>query len=454
MARKQRAEESERSLTRREFLTLAAGWAGGLMAQVPLRALAAGADTMAEGDEITSAIRSQIEKARRSQVKLSFLLPSAEPAAGARFEARQVRHRFLFGCALPNPRGLARRLGESRNAAKLDRLFARLFNYATTENAAKWAVVEPEEGKLDYSQVDELLRWCEERSVRLKGHTLVWGTRGEQGVPGWLRERGADEIREILERRVRGVVGRYRGRIKVWDVVNEPLHATWFEKKLGPGYIADAYRWAHEADPSAKLVLNEFGNLTGGDVAFAALAKELLRSGAPIHALGIQAHDPPLWYRARQVTRTLDRLAQVGLPIHITEFTYPSDGRLIAQGSQGVWDEERQARFYARFYTLCFAHPAVEAITMWALWDGSTWLPSGGIVREDWSPKPAYEALDRLINGEWRTSVSGEADRRGAAAFTGFHGAYEITVRACGHVSHHSIEVGPARDDSFALRTG
>jgi GH35 family endo-1,4-beta-xylanase len=442
------------SMSRRRFLALAAAWAGALMRPSALRASAPGVQVTGKDAEIIGAARARIHKIRKSEVKLRFLLPSGEPAAGARFEARQARHRFLFGCALPNPRGFARRLGDPKNAERFERLFVRLFNYATTENAAKWSVVEQEEGKPDYSQVDELLRWCEARNITLKGHTLAWGTRDGQGVPGWLRQRSAGQIRELLESRVRSVVGKYRGRIRLWDVVNEPLHATWFEQTLGQGCIAEAYRWAHEADPGAKLVLNEFGNFMGENAAFAALAEKLLQSGAPIHALGIQAHDPPLWYRADEVAAVIDRLAQVGLPIHITEFTYPSDGRPIAHGPEGAWNEQWQAQFYAQFYTLCFAHPSVEAITTWAMWDGSTWLPGGGIVRQDLSPKPAYQALDKLINDEWRTSASGEADGRGAATFSGFHGAYEITVRARGHVSHHSIEVGPGRDNSFALRAG
>ena len=425
-------------MTRREFM----GFAGAGIAGVWLGGLGEGAEA-GLGQESAGVFSEQIERVRKADATLRVLGADEKPLAGARVSIEQTGHEFLFGCAIPNPSGLRQRLESRQNADAFEKAFLRLFNYATTENAAKWVHVESEEGRYTFEDLDLIVDWCEQHGVRLKGHCLVWGTQGPQGVPDWLRAYEGERLRGKVRERVEMMVSRYAGRIAAWDVVNEPLHATWFEERLGPGYVAEAMGWAREAGPQATLLVNEFRGMQGEAPRYSDYLRGLRADAMPLDALGEQAHDHPRWYSDERIGDSLDTLARVGVPIHITEFTYPNDGRSIEEGPEGVWDEETQGRFYERCYRAFFAHPAVEAITMWALWDGSSWRPGGGILRPDFSPKPAFEALDRLINREWRTQAELVTDAEGRASFRGFFGRYQARVG----------EVGPACEFHL-LRSG
>jgi hypothetical protein len=134
-----------------------------------------------------------------------------------------------------------------------------------------------------------------------------------------------------------------------------------------------------------------------------------------------------------RVWRILDRYAELGRELHITEFTPSSGGKPIT-GSHlsGNWDEAAQADYAVKFYHVCFAHPAVRAITWWDLCDDGAWLPGGGMLRADMTPKPVYNELKKLLHAEWTTCTSGATDAAGRFRFRGFHGKYRIIVRSAG----------------------
>ena len=115
--------------------------------------------------------------------------------------------------------------------------------------------------------------------------------------------------------------------------------------------------------------------------------------------------------------------------MHITEFTPTSAGQKITGSHrEGVWDEAAQADYAVKFYRVCFAHPAMRAITWWDLSDQGSWLPGGGMLRADMSPKPVYEQLKRLIHEEWKTRIDATTDADGRLAFRGFCGTYRLAL--------------------------
>ncbi len=116
---------------------------------------------------------------------------------------------------------------------------------------------------------------------------------------------------------------------------------------------------------------------------FYQLVAELKRRGTPISGLGIQAHEPrEEWFSPEKVRTTLDRLGELGYPLHITEYIPQSGGKPITGGwREGTWTEETQAEFAEQFYRLCFGHPAVVSINWWGLSDRQIWLPGGGLLR-------------------------------------------------------------------------
>ncbi|HHV54133.1 MAG TPA: hypothetical protein GXX55_01560 [Firmicutes bacterium] len=286
-------------------------------------------------------------------------------------------------------------------AAFLEERFLQLFNYATTENAFKWREMEPVRGQVDYSEIDAIVQWALDHDIVLKGHTLVWGNQGKQGVPAWLEEVPRQEVEALLKNRVQEIVARYAGRVDIWDVLNEPLHERWFE--FIPDYAVKVFQWAREANPKALLLINEYGVLTeDGATKYAQYVRDLLEKGAPIDAIGIQAHiSEPV--PADQLRRALDILAGVGLPLHITELSVPSSGPMGRQAARN-WTEEAQAEYLELFFRTAIAHPAVEAITMWGLWDGDIWRPGTGLIDADLRLKPSFFALERVLGAAAKVS--------------------------------------------------
>jgi endo-1,4-beta-xylanase len=198
-------------------------------------------------------------------------------------------------------------------------------------------------------------------------------------------------------------------------------------------YVDKAYRWANSANPKAHLILNEYYTIAKDSTRqrFYDLVRMLQARGTPIRGLGIQSHEPRQeWYAPQRVRDTFDRLAELGLPLHVTEFIPQSGGKPITGGwKTGVWDEKAQADFAEQFYRLAFGHPAVASINWWGLSDRDIWQPGGGLLDSEYNPKPVYERLRKLIREEWHTALKAKTDGEGRLAFRGFYGDYRVLLR-------------------------
>lgn len=398
------------------------------------------------GKEYEARVRSGIEHNRKNAAEIEVISKGGKPVSGVSVKVTQTTSDFLFGCAFPQWTAPPQYLGKD-GWDNWNRYFTRLFNYATTENSLKWGPLEPEEGIYKWESADFIANWCRQHNIKLKGHCLVWAF-DHHGTPDWVYTHTPDEIGDLVKQRIDTVVGRYKDDIRIWDVVNESTHLHRFETAWRPDYQVLAFKWAREADPDATLVINEYSNLCGNADKYVTMVKRLLANGAPIDAIGEQAHDSPLWYSPKQIFSNLDKLASTGLRVHLTEVTHPSSGAPITGGFvNGNWDEQKQAEFYRYLMTLAFSHPNVDAITFWAFWDGSSWLQGGGIVRKDWTPKPAYYVVDDLINNKWKTRFETRSDANGKISFHGFHGQYEITATtADGKTARGDMRISRSKD--------
>jgi len=413
-------------------------------------ALDAGFDLPAE---YAKRVSDGIERYRKSGATITVMDTKGRPVARAAVEIRQLSHDFLFGCAFPSW-DLSRNQPGPEIWPRFERYFLSLFNYATTENMLKWPSLERVEGQPDYRMTDAFVEWCHKHGITIKGHNLVWGIE-PGGHPRWLEKYSPDEVAEKVKRRITEVMTRYQGKIDIWDVVNEPLDCHWFETHMSANYCAESLKWARAANPKATLIVNEYGCHFGKAEKFVNYCRDLLRQGAPLDAVGEQAHDPPRIPSPKQVFDTLDKLASLGKDIHLTEITFPSNGAEIKSDFvQGTWTPEIQGKYYRYYYTLAFSHPRVKAITMWAMWDGSSWLDQGGIIARDWTPKPAYHELDSLINREWRTNLSGTTASDGTFRFRGFHGTYEVRITVGGRTTTASLHVSEGGPNTLDVRLG
>jgi GH35 family endo-1,4-beta-xylanase len=375
--------------------------------------------------QIVAATQSAIEKCRKADAIVRVLDAAGRPMSGVKVAVEQVSHDFLFG---GNIYGFDRLPSEAQNSA-YKRRFAELFNYATVGFYWRW--YETQRGKPDYAYTDKVVAWCRQQGIRMKGHPLLWGD--EAGVPPWSQGQPTPQIQR---QRVEEIIHRYQGKIDFWEVVNEPSH-------LAEPKIDEPYRWARQAEPRASLIVNDYQVLADGGPGFFKLLSAAKRSGVPFDGIGIQAHEPStMRFPLDRVQEILGQYATLGKDLHITEFTPTSAGQKITGSHRaGVWDEAAQADYAVKFYRVCFAQPALRAITWWDLSDQDSWLPGGGMLRADMSPKPVYEQLQRLIHQEWKTALSATTDNDGRFTFRGFYGNYRLVLDVKGRKLERDLQI-------------
>jgi endo-1,4-beta-xylanase len=295
------------------------------------------------------------------------------------------------------------------NDATYSKAVASQFNTVTPENAMKWQVVEPERGKLDFTDADKLVAFAKAHNQKVRGHTLVWHSQ----LPTWLETGlsdgsiGKTEARRILKQHIATEMGHFKGDIWAWDVVNEAFEddgsgtlraeSPWL-KVLGPGYIADAFRWAHKADPKAILFYNDY-NIEGvnpkSDAVYK-LVKELRSEGVPIQAVGVQGHLSTNYPLPEDMQANLHRFGKLGLKTAVTEadvrIELPADAAEVQAQSNG----------YSYMLQSCLLERSCISFTVWGFTDKYSWIPGvfptegqANLYDENFQPKPAYEAVQR-----------------------------------------------------------
>lgn len=375
----------------------------------------------------------RIRKHRTSDFELHCTGPDGKPAAGAELEVTLQQHAFRFGA---NGFLINSIKDGSLQQAYRDR-FAGLLNYATLP--FYWGGYEPSPDHSEHERLKHMALWCRDNNITAKGHPLVW----HEVFPAWAAELDDEEVLERLEARVREIVDRFAGLIDTWDVVNEATVSQRFDNAVGAWIkehdasrcVLNALEWAHEANPQAELLYNDF-NVSE---AFEELMQGLVEWEAPVHAVGIQSHMHKNIRPLQVFWDICETYARFKLPLHWTEATILS-GRFKAEDDNDWhkrhddWHttpegEAAQCAFGEQFYTLLFSHPAVEAVTWWDFSDHSAWQGApAGLVRADMSPKPLYERLDTLINKEWTTRTKVKTDSTGMARLSCFFG--ELGIKA------------------------
>jgi endo-1,4-beta-xylanase len=284
---------------------------------------------------------------------------------------------------------------------------AEQFNLVTPENAMKFQPLRPTRQGYNFEQADAIAKFARNNNMSLRGHTLVWHNQ----LPKWFTEREwtKEEAIAILREHIYQVVGRYRGQVMAWDVVNEAiaddgsLRDTIWRRTIGPDYIEMAFRWAHEADPGAKLFYNDYGGEGRGKKSDAiyGLVEKLLLKKVPIHGVGLQMHvglnsvPPP-----QAVANNMLRLSELGLDVHITEMD------VQIQNGTGTTAERlaAQAKIYREMLQVCLEAKNCKAFVTWGFTDAYSWIPgftghpdAGLIFDKNYQPKPAFSALIELL---------------------------------------------------------
>jgi endo-1,4-beta-xylanase len=308
------------------------------------------------------------------------------------------------------------------------------FNSISPENILKWEVVHPQPDTYDFKASDAYVAFGEKNQMFTIGHNLIWHNQ----APKWVFEHPDGTFltrKELLKRmrdHIKTVVGRYKGRIKGWDVVNEALNedgtlrqSLWY-KIIGPDYLVEAFKAAHKADPQAELYYNDYSlenePKRNGAVA---LIKKLQAAGCHVTGIGSQEHDGLNWPAIDQVDATINAFAALGIKVMVTELDIDVLPQAVTNGSADVGQtaasqpnlnpyadglpdavQKQLAERYASLFATFLKHKnVITRVTFWNVTDGDSWKnnwPVRGrknyplLFDRQGQPKPAFDAVIKI----------------------------------------------------------
>ncbi|MEU8819934.1 endo-1,4-beta-xylanase [Actinoplanes sp. NPDC048796] len=299
--------------------------------------------------------------------------------------------------------------------AKYTRIAAEQFSSITPENAMKWAEVEAVRGTYTWEKADQVVAFAKKNKQLVRGHTLVWHNQ----LPAWLSSDGYtttlsnDEVKAALKKHIFDQARHFRGDIWQWDVVNEafddngqPRQTIWYKAWGGTGYIADAFRWAHQADPKALLFYNDYNlEFTGvkSDAVYA-MVRSLQAQRVPIHGVGFQGH-LSTQYGYPDLTNNLERFADLKLKVALTEVDVRTQTKPDAVNEPvDALAPYAQESYWSRTLKACLAVRACISFTPWGFGDAYSWVPgwftdpqegAALIYDEQLNPKGQYDVLQQ-----------------------------------------------------------
>ena len=421
-------------------------------------------------EDTEARVKAGVEANRKGPMLFTFKDKDGKILENVHVKVTQKTHDFRYGANLFM---LDEFKEPERNAGYKD-LFASAFNIATLP--FYWSDLEPEQGRPRFAKdskkiyrrppPDLCLEFCEKRGIEPKAHILNYYT-----WPDWARGDVGKEKR-LLAERMRVLGERYATRIPMWEVTNETLWGP--ESRLTnfyqqPDYIDWSFKTAEKYFPGNRLIINEAHCRLWCDPWFSRTRspyymqiENAIAKGARIDGVGLQFHmffkqeesvrETRNFYDPQRIFDVMDTYAQLGRKLQITELTIPAY-------SYDPGDEEVQAEILRTLYRIWFSHPAMEAIIYWNLVDGyAAFAPlgdmtagenyyHGGLIRHDFTPKPAFKVIQDLFQKEWRTAFT--RDVGGRFAFRGFKGEYELEATANGKTVKKDFRISP--DFSSAL---
>ncbi|WP_437553367.1 endo-1,4-beta-xylanase [Sorangium sp. So ce367] len=263
--------------------------------------------------------------------------------------------------------------------------FAKYWNQITPENEGKWGSVESSRGNKNWSSLDRTYKYAQDNKIIFKHHVFVWGSQ----QPSWLGSLSPDEQKKAVRSWMEEFCKRYPD-TKYIDVVNEPPPHTTPSYTAGLGgngasgwdWIVNSFKWAREFCPNAVLILNDYNNIEYENEHrhFKDIAKKVIEAGAPVDALGAQAHDA-FKINTNTVKGYIDSLAELGKPVYITEYDI------------GEANDNRQKQIMEEQFTMFWNHPKIPGITLWGYIVGKTWRNGTGLQQENGTMRPAMQWL-------------------------------------------------------------
>ncbi|CAN1167752.1 G-type lectin S-receptor-like serine/threonine-protein kinase RKS1 [Linum perenne] len=352
-----------------------------------------------------------ISKERKSKVRFQVKFMNGTSMAGAKVTFKQIKPEFPFGC------GMNYHILSSKGYQEW---FVSRFKYTTFTNEMKWYSNEMTQGQENYATADAMMQFAKEHGISVRGHCIFWDHSMYQ--QGWVLNLTPDELKAAAAKRIDSVVSRYAGQLIAWDVMNENLHHSFYEDKLGRNITSQYFLRAHQLDPNARLFMNEYNTIEyHGDLAakprnYINRLKEILSypGNQNISAgIGVQGHfvytKPNLAY----MRSSLDMLYSTGIPIWLTE---------VSTGKG-----KRQAEFLELVLREVYSHPGVKGIIMFA-GPAASRFKETILADYEFKNTATGDVVDKLIHEWGSNNTIVESDEKGLLEVSLFHGDYNITV--------------------------
>lgn len=421
-------------------------------------------DLVKDDSEIDFRIRQGIEQNRKGFGEIRLVDRDGKPVTQADVQLKLLRHEFHFGCNL----FMLDQFPDAEQNARYRDVFKNIFNLAVVP--FYWSDLEPEDGAVRFEKnsrpiyrrppPDLALEYCRENGVTPKGHPLLW----HQFWPAWMPT-DKQEIARRLERRFREIAQCYRDSITIWDACNEAQ--TWHPqaRPLPDRHVDLAFELAERYFGNDTFIYNDdnqWWHYSGDYSPVYLLVRGLLDRGRKVGGLGLQYHmfegllnQADQFMNPRHVLACLDQYHKLGVPVNFSEVS------IISRRDLGDGDGF-QALAVEKLYRLWFSHPATNGIIWWNMVDGTAaYAPLGseegenslraGLMNYDFSPKPAYSALEHLIKKEWHTDVALKYQQGAQNRFHGFYGDYEATIKTSHGTSKKQIKLSNKNLNVFKI---
>lgn len=357
---------------------------------------------------------------RKRDVILKFSGPGASDSTGRFVRVQQIQNSFGFGSCISR---------SNIDNEDFVSFLVKNFNWAVFGNELKWYWTEAQQGKFNYTDADELLDLCNSNNLQVRGHCIFWEV--ESAVQSWVKSLNQNDLMTAVQNRLKGLLTRYKGKFKHYDVNNEMLHGSFFKDRLGKDIRANMFKTARQLDDTAILFVNDYHVEDGCDIRsspekYIEHILDLQEQGAQVGGIGIQGHiDCPV---GPIVCSALDKLGILGLPIWFTEVDVSSANEYVRADDLEVMLRE------------AFAHPAVEGIVLWGFWELFMSRNNAHLVDAEGTVNEAgkrYLALKQ----EWLSHARGHLDDKGQFGFRGYHGTYTVNIAGQGKKLARSFEV-------------
>lgn len=375
----------------------------------------------------------RINQIRKGVADITVYDEQGQVVNGAEITVEMSQHKFGFGTAIPANVFLT-------NTTFRNKVYE-LFNEVVFENDLKW----PQFNINSTTNIRRALDSLDRHKIAVRGHNVIWPS--WKFLPTSLKtlETNPVALRLAIDKHIDEVTQFTKGRLNDWDVINEPYSEKDIMSIFGNEIMADWFKRVRNNDRMVKLYLNDYDILSNGGTntkkqdSYYNLVKYIGEKGGQVDGIGFQGHFGSDLTSLTKVYSIIDRFAQLGKEIKITEHDINVSQRQV------------QAEYTRDFMTICFSHEAVKSFLFWGFWANAHWLPDGAMFNSDWTIRPNGEAYKDLVFNQWWTKKTDSlTNAEGKLIIEGFLGTFKYTIKSGDKIRTGTFEINNSKKSGVA----